>query len=158
MARRQDDEQVIAENRRARHDYHIGETLEVGIILRGSEVKSVRDRKVSLSEGWVLARSHPPELLLMNVNIGEFAPAGAMGHKPVRPRGLLAHKSEILRLAKAVEAKGATIVPLRMYFRNGFAKVLIGVARGKAEHDKRESTAKRDMQRDIDRAMSRRRP
>lgn len=158
MAKHDDTEgELIAENRKARHDYHIGETLEVGIILRGSEVKSVRDHKVSLTEGWVLARGHPLELSLMAVNIGEFGPAGALGHKPVRPRGLLAKKSEIRRLAKAMEVKGATIVPLKMYFKNGYAKVLIGVAKGKAEHDKRDTIAKRDAKRDMDRAMSRRR-
>ncbi|GJQ30838.1 MAG: SsrA-binding protein [Phycisphaerae bacterium] len=158
MAKKPDtDGELIAENRKARHDYHIGETLEVGIILHGSEVKAVRDHKVSLTEGWVLARAHPPELLLMSVNIGEFGPAGALGHKPVRPRGLLAHKSEVRRLAKAMEVKGATIVPLKMYFKNGYAKVLIGVAKGKAEHDKRDAIAKRDAKRDMDRAMSRRR-
>lgn len=151
------DGELIAENRKARHDYHIGETLEVGIILRGSEVKSVRDHKVSLTEGWVLAKSEPMELSLMSVNIGEFGPAGAMGHKPVRPRGLLAKRSEIRRLAKATEVKGSTIVPLKMYFKNGYAKVLIGVAKGKAEHDKRQAISERESKRDMDRAMSRRR-
>ncbi|CAG0958892.1 SsrA-binding protein [Phycisphaerales bacterium] len=148
---------LIAENRKARHDYVIGETLEVGMILRGSEVKSVRDGKVSLGEGWILAKEEPLELSLMNVNIGEFGPAGALGHKPTRPRGLLAKKREIHKLAKAMAVKGATIVPLKMYFKNGYAKLLVGIAKGKAAHDKREAIQKREAKRDMDRAMSRRR-
>lgn len=148
---------LIAENRKARHDYHIGETLEVGMILRGSEVKSVRDGKVSLGEGWILAKEEPLELSLMNVNIGEFGPAGALGHKPTRPRGLLAKKREIRKLAKAMAVKGATIVPLKMYFKNGYAKLLVGIAKGKTAHDKREAIGKREAKRDMDRAMSRRR-
>lgn len=147
----------VIENRKARHEYHIGETIEVGIILRGSEVKSVREGKVSLGEGWVLAKESPLELSLMGVNIGEFGPAGALGHKPVRPRGLLAHKSEVRRLAKATETKGGTIVPLKLYFKNGYAKLLIGVAKGKTDYDKRESIGQREAKRDMDRALSRRR-
>lgn len=145
------------ENRRARHDYFIEETLETGIALRGSEVKAIRAGHISLGEGYVAVKSDPPSLTLLNVEIGEYAPSAALGHRPKRSRALLAHKREILKLAKAVELKGKTIVPLKLYFKEGWAKVLIGVATGKQAHDKREAISKRDVQRDIDRAMSRRR-
>jgi SsrA-binding protein len=145
------------ENRKARFDYHIEETLEVGMVLRGSEVKSVRKGEVSLGEGYVLAREEPPELTLIGVNIGEYAPSGALGHRPTRARPLLAHKREIRKLARTVVAKGLTIVPLKLYFKDGWAKLLIGVARGKQAHDKRDTIAKREAKRDIDRAMSRKR-
>lgn len=151
------DQTPSIENRKARFDYQIGETLEVGIVLRGSEIKAVRDSLVSLGEGYVLARESPLELTLLNVNIGEYAPAAALGHKPTRARPLLAHKREILKLAREVSKKGMTIVPLKLYFKNGFAKLLIGVAKGKATHDKRHTIAERESKRDIDRAMSRRR-
>jgi SsrA-binding protein len=145
------------ENRKARFDYHIGETLEVGIVLRGSEIKAVRDSLVSLGEGYIVARESPLELTLLNVNIGEYGPASSLGHKPTRARPLLAHKREIIKLAHEVSKKGMTIVPLKLYFKNGFAKLLIGVAKGKAVHDKRSTIAERESKRDIDRAMSRRR-
>lgn len=145
------------ENRRARHDYFIGETFEVGIALRGSEVKAVRASRVSLGEGYVAVRSSPPSLTLLNVDIGEYAPSASLGHRPTRARALLAHKREILKMAKAVEQKGSTIVPLKLYFKQGWAKLLIGIATGKQAHDKRDTISKREMQRDIDRAMSRRR-
>lgn len=146
-------------NRRARHDYHIGETFEVGIALRGSEVKSVRNGQVSLGEGYVLARTEPFRLELLNVNIGEYAPAGTgrSQHAPKRGRALLAHKREIRKLEAAAQKKGATIVPLKMYFKNGYAKLLVGVATGKREFDKREDIRERETKRDIRRAMSRRR-
>lgn len=146
----------VIENRRARHDYSIGETLEVGIVLRGSEVKAVRESNVSIGEGYVTAQETPPELQLHSVNIGPYGPAGPMAHPPVRVRRLLAHKREIQRLAKLSQEKGATIVPLRLYFKNGFAKVLVGVGYGKSRHDKRESIAKREAERDMQRAMSKR--
>jgi SsrA-binding protein len=147
----------VIENRRARHDYHIGETLEVGIALQGSEVKAIRAGRISLAEGYVAVRAEPPSLTLLNVDIGEYAPSANLGHRPTRARGLLARRREIVKLAKAVVGKGRTIVPLKLYFKRGWAKLLIGVAQGKKDHDKRESIAKRDAQRDIARAMSRRR-
>src|SRR3954468_14471772 len=152
MAKKPDHTQErVIENRKARFDYHIDETLEVGMVLRGSEIKSVRNGEVSLGEGYVLAEGlgeKPVSLLLLNVNIGEYGPSGALGHKPKRPRPLLAHKREILKLAKAAQAKGMTIVPLKLYFKNGYAKLLIGVARGKQAHDKRDTIAKRESKRD----------
>jgi SsrA-binding protein len=156
MARPKKKHEVVIENRRARFDYHIGETLEVGIILVWSEVKSVRDSKVSLAEGYVRANEDPLELSLHGVNIAEYPPAGAHQHTPTRVRNLLAHKKEVLRLAKESSRKGMTIVPLKMYFKNGYAKLLVGVAEGKTQSDKRHTIAKREADRDIARAMSKR--
>lgn len=147
------------ENRRARFEYHIGETYEVGIALRGTEIKSVRAGHVSLGEGYVRATANPLELTLHSANIGEYGPAGPIGngrqHTPTRVRVLLAHKREILKLAAASEVKGMTIVPLKLFFKNGYAKLLIGVAKGKAKHDKRDTIKDREAKREIDRAMTR---
>lgn len=195
MARKKDKSAAVGadhgptiENRKARFDYHITDTLEAGIMLTGSEVKSVRGGKVSLAEGYVRVelgvvngrvkqtgrgpktnpggrpthrvRLSEPGLWLHAVNIAEYPPAGPAGsvgqHAPTRTRKLLAHKREIAKFARQVEVKGMTIVPLKMYFKNGRAKLLIGLAQGKSHSDKRESIAKRDAQRDIQRAMSRR--
>lgn len=143
------------ENRRARHDYEILDTIECGIALLGSEVKSVRDGKVSLAEGYVRVTPSPPGLELYSVNIAEYAPAGPAAHNPTRTRRLLAHRREILKLARQVDQKGVTLVPLRMYFAKGYAKVLVGLARGKSAHDKRRSIAQRETRREIERAMTR---
>ncbi|USN98517.1 MAG: SsrA-binding protein SmpB [Phycisphaeraceae bacterium] len=142
------------ENRRARHDYFISDTLEVGIRLVGTEVKAVRDGKASLKEGYVSVENG--QLTLHNVNIGEYPPAGQLQHAMVRRRRLLAHRREIKRLARQVEQKGVTLVPLKLYFKDSWAKLLIGLGTGKAQHDKRQSIKERDMERDIRRAMSRR--
>jgi SsrA-binding protein len=149
------DERTI-ENRRARYDYAIGTTLEVGIKLAGSEVKSVRAGNVSLAEGYVRAEEFPPRLMLYSVNIGEYAPAGSRQHAATRARTLLANKTEIVRLARETAKKGTTIVPLKIYFKNGFAKLLVGVGTGKTKVDKRHSIAERESQRDIQRVMSKR--
>jgi SsrA-binding protein len=157
MAKRKHDDShsPTIENRKARFDYAIEEELEVGIILSGSEVKSVRESKVSLAEGFVRAAEFPPQLLLFGVNILGYAPAASMGHKPVRPRGLLAHKREIIKLARKQQVKGMTIVPLKMYFKNGYAKLLIGVGKGRKSHDKRNAIGEREAKRDIEKAMAR---
>lgn len=144
------------ENRRARYDYFIGETVECGMKLYGPEVKSVRDSKISIGEGYVSAQLEPPVLLLHNVNIGEYAPAGSSKPTPTRVRKLLAHKREIAKLFKASQIKGNTLVPLKVYFKNGYAKLLVGIGTGKKAHDKRQSIAERESQREIDRAMSKR--
>lgn len=148
----------VIENRRARHDYEISETLEVGIRLTGTEIKSVRDGKVSLAEGYVRAELEPPRLELHAVHIAEYPNAStAHQHAPVRVRALLAHKREIRRLADRTREKGVTILPLRIYFSGGRAKLLIGVGIGRRQHDKRQSIASREAARDIERALSRRR-
>lgn len=147
------------ENRRARHDYHIGDTLEVGIVLQGSEVKSIRDGKVSLAEGYVRAVEEPPELMVHSVRIEEYPPAaGVNQHDPGRNRVLLAHKKQIRKFARESMEKGVTIVPLKMYFVNGRVKLLIGLATGKAEYDKRQDVKKKEAARDMRRAMTKRRP
>jgi SsrA-binding protein len=144
-------------NRKARHQYHILETLETGIMLHGSEVKSVREGKASIGEGYVRADAAPARLTIHGMHIGEYQPAGANQHHPTRVRRLLAHKREILKLAQKSQEKGTTIVPLRIYFKNGYAKLEIGLAVGKTKGDKREDLKKREHQRDIDRAMTRKR-
>ena len=143
-------------NRRARHDYAISETLEVGIKLLGSEVKSVRDGRVSLAEGYVKVQQFPPRLELHSVNISEYPPAGGLQHRPASIRQLLAHKREIVRLAKQVETKGVTVVPLKMYFKHGFVKVEIGVGEGRSKSDKRHVIGEREARKEIQRAMSKR--
>lgn len=144
------------ENRKARHQYFIDETLECGIKLLGTEVKSVRAGKVSLAEGYVRAEENPPSLTVYGIHIGEYPPAGQhRQHKPTQPRQLLAHRREILKLANKTRPKGVTLVPLKVYFVRGKAKMLIGLAHGKQKHDKRQDIAKRDAQRDMERAMGR---
>ncbi len=146
----------VIENRKARFEYTIGETLECGIQLLGYEVKSVREGKVSIAEGYVAAEIEPPSLMLHGVNIAEYAPAGKPPTSPTRTRKLLANKREILRLYKAVLAKGTTLVPLKIYFKNGWAKCLIGVGEGRQKHDKRQAIKERESKREISRAISKR--
>ena len=150
--------EAVIENRRARFEYTIGETLECGIVLHGWEVKSVREGKVSLAEGYVRASDSPPELVLHSVNIAEYGPAGKGNLKdaPTRNRKLLAHKREITRLWKSSQLKGNTLVPLKIYFKNGFAKLLVGVGTGRKSYDKREAIKERETKREVLRAMSRR--
>ena len=154
-------EDRVIENRRARFDYAIGETLECGIKLYGPEVKSVRAGQVSLQEGYVKAEAQPLSLWLYGVNIAEYGPAGPVGGNnrqsaATRMRKLLAHKREILKLWKAAQVKGFTLVPLKIYFKNGYAKCLVGVGEGRKKGDKREAIKERESRRDIDRAMSKR--
>jgi len=154
----------VIENRKARHEYHILETLECGIMLRGPEVKSVRDGKVTIVDGFVRAdagtgpagKPIPPALTVFGINIEPYGPAGPRKDNPKRARTLLAHTKEILKLHKQASEKGVTLVPLKIYFRNGFAKVLVGLARGKQEHDKRRAIAERENKRDLARAISKR--
>ena len=156
MAKKKSNQAPTIENRKARHDYFISDTLECGIMLQGSEVKSVRDGKVSLAEGYVRVQAEPPALFLHSVNIAEYGPAGPTAHQLTRTRKLLAHKREILKLLRQVDQKGVTLVPLRMYFKDGYAKVLVGVGQGKRAHDKRQAIADRQSKRELDRAMSKR--
>ncbi len=141
-------------NRRARHDYAIESTLEVGVKLHGTEVKSVRAGEVSIGEAYIKAEESPPSLRILGMNIGHYGPAASRNHHPTRDRVLLANKNEIKRLARAAGSKGMTIVPLRLYFKNGYAKIEIGLGKGKARQDKRNAIAEREQKRDIDRAMS----
>ena len=145
---------IVATNRRATHDYVIEDRYEAGLVLLGSEIKSVRGGRVNLRDGYVMPRDG--ELWLVNVHIGPYQPAGREGHEPRRPRKLLLHRRELDRLTSRVQERGLTIIPLRLYLTQGRAKVEIGVARGKHKYDKRAAIAKRDAARQIERALKER--
>ncbi len=147
-------ERMIAENRKARHKFEVLDTLECGVALVGSEVKSLRNGKLSLDESY--GRIRNGEVWLVGSDIGPYAEANYMNHDPKRPRKLLLHRSEILKFANLAREKGLTLVPLKMYFKRGRAKILLGLCRGKKLHDKRESLKKADAQRNIQRAMRQR--
>jgi SsrA-binding protein len=143
---------VLADNRRARFNYEIGETFEAGIVLTGSEVKSLRAGKATIAESYADAKNG--EIWLINSNIPEYQQAGRFNHPAKRPRKLLLHQRQIDRLAGAVEREGMTVVPLKLYFNEkGRAKVEIALARGKKLHDKRESLKKRSWERERGRLM-----
>ena len=144
----------IAVNRRARHEFHIEETFEAGIVLQGSEVKALREGKANLKDSY--GRFDGEEVFLWNAHISPYGPASQFGHEPTRTRKLLLHREEIARLQGKVQERGLTLVPLRLYFKNGRAKVELALARGKKHHDKRESIKEREVRREIDRAMRRR--
>jgi len=147
---------VVSENRKARHEYEILDTLECGIMLVGSEVKSLRSGKLSLDESY--ARVKDGDLWLLGADIPEYPQATIFNHKPKRPRKLLVHKTEYRKFAQRATEKGLTLVPLKFYFNErGLAKVLIGLCRGKKLHDKRDSLKKADAKRDMARAMRRER-
>lgn len=152
-AERQTSERVIAVNRRAHFEYEVLETLECGIVLVGSEVKSLRTGKLSLEEAY--ARLHQGEVWLVGCDIPEYAQANRFNHDPRRRRKLLLHRREIRRFASKAYEKGLTLVPLKMYFKAGRAKVLLGVCRGRKLYDKRERLKKEEVRRDIERAMRR---
>jgi len=143
------------ENRKAFHNYFIEQKLECGIALMGSEVKSLRAGKAQLQQAY--ARVERGELMLHGCHIDPYEQAAMLGHEPTRPRKLLAHKREIHKLEAATEQRGTTLIPLAIYFKNGRAKVEIGVARGKHHQDKRQSIKKKEIDREVLRAMSQRR-
>lgn len=141
----------LAQNKKARHDYQIMETIEAGLVLTGTEIKSVRERRINLKDGF--AQIHNGEAWLMNVHISEYTQGNRFNHDPLRARKLLLHKKEIQKLAGQTSEKGITIVPLKVYLKNGFAKVLLGIAKGKHDYDKRETIKKRDQEREIRRTL-----
>jgi SsrA-binding protein len=143
---------LICRNKRAFHEYTVSDTLECGIVLTGTEVKSLRDGQASLEDAY--AKLEDGELWLLGSDIPEYAMGNRMNHKPKRPRKLLLHRRELDKFAGKASQRGFTLVPLRMYFKRGRAKVEIAVARGKQMHDKRHDLKKADAQRDIRRAMS----
>lgn len=149
-----DQKQSVARNPKATYDYHILETWEAGLVLTGTEVKSLRTGKASIKEGF--ARLSNREVFLENVNITPYAQGNRYNHDPVRSRKLLLHRREIERLIGAVEQEGLTLVPLELYFRNGVAKLTLALARGKKAHDRREDIKKRDAERDTARELSQR--
>jgi SsrA-binding protein len=143
-------ERVVAQNRRASHDYFILETYEAGIALTGTEVKSLRQGKASLGEAYAAVEND--EVVIRQMHIPPYEQGNRWNPDPVRTRKLLLHRKQISELRRALEQKGLTIVPLKLYFSRGYAKLLIGVAKGKKEHDKRHSIAERDARREMDRA------
>ena len=145
----------IAVNRRARHEFHIEETFEAGLALMGSEVKALRAGKANLKDSF--GRVENGEVWLWNVHISPYGPASQFGHEPTRTRKLLLHRAEIARLNGKVKERGLTLVALRLYFKNGRAKVELGLARGKKQHDKRDAIREREVRREIDRALASRR-
>jgi SsrA-binding protein len=142
---------VIATNRKAYHEYHILQTIEAGIALTGSEIKSIREGKLSLGDAYVKPEKH--ELWLLNTHIARYDSASYMGHDPVRPRKLLLHRKEITDLIVQTTQKGFTLIPLRVYIKDSLAKLEIAVARGKKLYDKRESIAERETRRRLDRVV-----
>ena len=140
-------ERTIAENRKARHEYNVLDTLECGIVLVGSEVKSLRGGTVALSEAYAKVRAG--EVWLMNCDIPEYVDANRFNHKPKRERKLLLHRREIQRFAMRAYEKGLTLVPLKMYFKEGKAKVLLGLCKGKQEFDKRAAKKKAEADRGL---------
>jgi SsrA-binding protein len=148
------DKKSLALNRKAHYDYHILETIEAGIALTGSEIKSMRGGRASIAEAYV--RPLAGELWLLGAHIAQYQPAGQLNHDPKRDRKLLVHRKQLRELARAVEVEGMAIVPLRLYLKRGMVKLEIALAKGKKRYDKRATIAKRDAERQMQRALRRR--
>jgi len=146
------DDSTVALNRRARHDFTIDDTFEAGLVLTGTEIKSVRAGKVNIANAY--ARIEKGEAWLIGADIAPFEQGNRYNHDPVRTRKLLLHRKEIERMIGAVEREGLTLVPLELYFKNGRAKVVIALGRGKKQHDKREDLKRRAVERETARAVS----
>jgi SsrA-binding protein len=144
---------LVAQNRRARHDYHIEDTVEAGLVLTGTEVKSLREGRASLVDGYAAERDG--EIWLHNVHIPEYTQGTWTNHEPRRARKLLLHREQIRKLSNKTQETGLTLVPLALYFKDGYAKVEIGLARGKRSYDKRQALAEREAKRDAARAIAR---
>jgi SsrA-binding protein len=145
---------VIVTNRKARHEYHIEDTLEAGIILTGTEIKSIRAGRANLQEAYVIFKDG--ELWVINMHISTYDPGHSTNHEPLRPRKLLMHRREIDKWHDTARQRGYTMIPLRLYLKRGRAKMEIALAKGKKLYDKRETLAKRDAQRRIDRTLNER--
>ena len=148
-------ERLLADNRKAHHDYHILHTYEAGIVLLGTEVKSIREGRVNLRESF--ARVEGGEVFIYNIHVSPYSHRGYADHEPTRRRKLLLHKSEIRRLIGKTVERGMTLVPVRMYLKNGRVKVVVGVAKGKKLYDKRETLRLREAERETRRAIKQRR-
>lgn len=142
---------AVTKNRKAFHDYEIFEKFEAGMELLGSEVKSLREGKINLRDTYALIRDN--EVFLVGMHIGQYSHTGYLGHEPYRNRRLLLHKQEIRKLIRKVNVKGMTIIPLRIYFKNGWAKAEIGLAKSKKTYQKKRVIAERDRARDLDREL-----
>ncbi|MBF2416033.1 SsrA-binding protein SmpB [Listeria innocua] len=148
------DGKLVAQNKKARHDYAIEETFEAGIVLQGTEIKSVRNARVNLKDSY--ARIDKGEIFLHNMHISPYEQGNRYNHDPLRTRKLLLHKKQISRLIGETKESGYSIVPLKMYIKDGYAKVLIGVARGKKKYDKRQDLKQKEAKRDIEHAFKER--
>ena len=144
---------TVATNRKAYHNYYLEDSLEAGVALTGTEIKSVRARKVSLSDAYV--KPEKGELWLLNAHIARYDASGQFGHEPKRPRKLLLHRKEILNLTSQIQAKGFTLVPTRLYLKDSLAKVEIALGKGKKLYDKREAIMRRDVEREIGKTLKR---
>ena len=142
---------VVAQNKKARHDYTIVDTIEAGLVLTGTEIKSVRAARINLKDGY--AQIKKGEAWLVNVHIAPYEEGNIWNQDPTRTRKLLLHKKHIAKLEGEVKGTGMTLVPLKVYIKDGFAKVLIGLAKGKHDYDKRESIKRREQDRDVKRTM-----
>lgn len=147
-------EKSVIQNRRARHEYHVLERFEAGIELQGTEVKSLRDGHMTLKDSYADVQNG--EMFLVNAHINPYDKGNIFNHDPERPRRLLMHKREIFKLGQRVEEKGLTLIPLRVYFKNGRAKVEIGLCKGKHSVDKRDTIRERDIERETDRMIKER--
>jgi SsrA-binding protein len=145
---------VVATNRKARHEYHIDETIEAGIVLTGTEIKSIRAGHISLQEAYITAKGD--EMWVVNMHISPYDPGHREQHDPIRPRKLLMHHREIVNWADDIQRKGYTVIPLRLYLKRGRAKMEIALAKGKKLYDKRQDIAKKDAQRRMDRELNER--
>ena len=146
--------EIIAQNRKARHDYEILDIMETGLVLEGTEVKSLRSGKADLKDGY--AAVEKGEVFLHNVYISPYEAASSFNHDPERPRKLLLHRTEIRRLVGRTEQKGLTLVPMKLYFRKGKVKVELALARGRKQYDKRPEIAARELRRDLERELKNR--
>ena len=142
---------MVAQNKKANHDYFIEETIEAGIVLQGTEIKSVRNGKVQLRDAFVRIRNN--EAWISNMHISPYEQGNRFNHDPLRPRKLLLHKRQISQLIGTTKEQGMTIVPIKMYLKDGYAKVLIGIGKGKKNYDKREDLKKKEAKREVERAF-----
>ncbi|AIM25269.1 SsrA-binding protein SmpB [Melissococcus plutonius] len=142
---------LIAQNRKARHDYSILDTIEAGMVLQGTEIKSIRNSRINLKDGFVRIRNG--EAFLYNVHISPYEQGNIFNHDPLRTRKLLMHKRQIKRLIGETKNTGITLIPLKVYLKDGYAKVLVGLAKGKKQYDKRETLKRREIDRQISRTL-----
>ncbi|APH03677.1 SsrA-binding protein SmpB [Bacillus weihaiensis] len=142
---------VVAQNKKANHDFSIEETFEAGIVLQGTEIKSIRNGRANLKDSY--ARIDKGEVFLLNMHVSPYEQGNRYNHDPLRTRKLLLHKKEIVKLIGATKEEGYALIPLKMYIKNGYAKVLIGLGKGKKKYDKREDLKKKEAKRDIERAF-----
>ncbi|MGN7309566.1 SsrA-binding protein SmpB [Alkalicoccobacillus gibsonii] len=154
MAKPKTDDNLVAQNKKARHDYFIEETFEAGMVLQGTEIKSMRAGRMNLKDSF--ARIRNGEVYLHNAHIAEYEQGNRFNHEPTRARKLLLKKKEISQLIGQTQQQGYSLVPLKVYIKNGFAKVLLGVAKGKKNYDKRETLRRQDAKREVDRALKER--